>query len=423
MNHSDVKSVAFPKARIGVRVSAQAGAALCVACIACASGGRPGASQVRWIGSWEAAPQLTEPRNLPPAPGLSGSTLRQVVHVSLGGSRWRLRLSNQFGDGPLTVAAVRVARSAGGDSIDAATSVTVPFAGGATTTIPAGHAVLSDAVGIAVPPLSDIVVSVHILAAPPAVTGHPGSRTTSYLIPGNRTEAPRLPGAITAEHWYIISGLEVESPAESAALVVLGNSIADGRGSGTDKNNRWPDNLARRLQGSASTEHVAVLNAGIGGNKVLTGGLGPTALARLDRDVLSQAGARWLIVSDGVNDLGEARGVEGSALVARQLIDAYGGIIRRAHERGLRVYGATVLPFGGSFYASVDHELARTTVNTWIRDSGAFDAVIDLDAAMRDPADVSRLRGDADGGDHLHPNELGYRMMADAIDLALFSRQ
>jgi len=163
-----------------------------------------------------------------------------------------------------------------------------------------------------------------------------------------------------------------------------------------------------------------VLNAGTGGNTVLRGGLGPTALSRLDRDVLAQAGARWLIVSEGVNDIGGAHGTEGSATTARELIDAYREIIRRAKARGLRVYGATILPFGGSNYASPDHESARATVNRWIRESGQFDAVIDLDAAMRDPADPTKLRAEVDGGDHLHPNELGYRMMADAIDLGLF---
>jgi lysophospholipase L1-like esterase len=176
------------------------------------------------------------------------------------------------------------------------------------------------------------------------------------------------------------------------------------------------------LHTSAAAAHIAVLNAGIGGNAVLRGGLGPTALARFDRDVLQQAGARWLIVSEGVNDIGGAR-PDSSASIARQLTAAYQDMIRRARVRHLRVYGATILPFGGSMYSSPEHEAARATVNSWIRDSGAFDAVIDLDAAMRDPANPSRLRPDGDSGDHLHPNELGYRVMADAIDLSLFSTQ
>jgi lysophospholipase L1-like esterase len=200
----------------------------------------------------------------------------------------------------------------------------------------------------------------------------------------------------------------------------LGNSITDGRGSGTNRNDRWPDNLARRLQADPRTSHVAVLNAGIGGNAVLTGGLGPTALARLERDVLAQPGARWVIVLEGVNDIGAAGDSGAAAAVARNLPVAYREIIDRAHARGMRVYGGTITPFGGSQYDGVEREAARQAVNRWIRTSGAFDAVIDFDAALRDAAHASRLAPSTDTGDHLHPNEEGYRTMADAIDLALF---
>jgi lysophospholipase L1-like esterase len=315
-----------------------------------------------------------------------------------------------------------MSRSAGRDAIDSTSDVALTFGGRGTIEIAAGSATVSDAIEVVAPALSDLTITVYIAAAPAALTGHPGSRTTSYLSPGNHVAASRLPGAITMEHWYVISALDVLSSTEPAAVVVLGNSIADGRGSGTDQNDRWPDNLARRLHTSAAAAHIAVLNAGIGGNAVLRGGLGPTALARFDRDVLQQAGARWLIVSEGVNDIGGAR-PDSSASIARQLTAAYQDMIRRARVRHLRVYGATILPFGGSMYSSPEHEAARATVNSWIRDSGAFDAVIDLDAAMRDPANPSRLRPDGDSGDHLHPNELGYRVMADAIDLSLFSTQ
>ncbi len=205
--------------------------------------------------------------------------------------------------------------------------------------------------------------------------------------------------------------------------MVLGNSIADGRGSGTDKNDRWPDNLARRLQHDPRTALVAVANAGIGGNAVLRGGLGPYALSRLSRDVTEVPGVRWLILSEGVNDIGAAQGADSSASVARQLIAAYQSIITRARAANIIVYGATILPFGGSQYGNNEHEAARQTVNAWMRGQHAFDALIDFDAVMRDAADSTRLRGDADSGDHLHPNENGYRIMADAIDLALFARR
>ena len=215
--------------------------------------------------------------------------------------------------------------------------------------------------------------------------------------------------------------MEVRRSEPSAVVAVLGNSIADGRGSGTEKNDRWPDNLARRLSGAAATRNVAVSNAGIGGNAVLRGGLGPTALTRFDRDILGQRGVRWVIISEGVNDIGGARGADSAAAIGTQLVEAYRSLIDRAHARGVLVYGATILPFGDSQYGSAEHEQARAAVNRWVRESGAFDAVIDFDAVMRDPAAPRALRREFDTGDHLHPNEAGYMAMADGIPLGLFS--
>ena len=376
----------------------------------------------RWVAAWEGPPQLTEQRNLPPAPGLTGSTLRQTVRASIAGAGWRFRISNEFGDGPLTFSSVHVARGiAGRDTVDVATDAHVTFDGRDTVTIPAGDAAASDAVTFAAPPLTDLAVSMYVIAAPAGVTGHPGSRTTSYLLQGDHAAARTLPGATKTEHWYLLNRIDVLAPRSAAAVVVLGNSIADGRGSGTDKNNRWPDNLARRLRAGATTKDVSVLNAGIGGNAVLTGGLGPPALRRLDRDVLDQPGVRWVILSEGVNDLGTARpGLADS--VAAKLIGAYQKIVARAHARGMRVYGATILPFGGSFYSTPEREAARQRVNAWIRAKGNFDELIDFDSAMRDPLEPTRLRPQVDSGDHLHPNEQGYRVMADAIDLARFGQ-
>ncbi|HUC39969.1 MAG TPA: SGNH/GDSL hydrolase family protein [Gemmatimonadales bacterium] len=391
--------------------------ALAAAFATCARPPLPAPAQ-RWLGTWAASQQLTEPRNMPPPPGLTGSTLRQIVHTSVGGSVLRARFSNGFGNGPLTITSAHIARSRGGHAIDVASDRPLTFAGADSLTIAPGATATSDSMAYAVPALGDLSFTIDIATAPAALTGHPGSRTTSYFQAGHWVSAAELPAAVTTDHWYVIAGLDVV--AAGAAVVTLGNSITDGRGSGTNRNNRWPDNLARRLQTEPRTRHVAVLNAGIGGNAVVAGGLGPTALARLERDVLDAPGARWLIVLEGVNDIGAAREPGSATTVAQHLIAAYRKIIDRVHARGPLVYGATLSPFGGSQYDGEEREAARQTVNRWIRSSGAFDAVIDFDAALRDPAQPSRLLPSLDTGDHLHPNEEGYRVMADAIDLTLF---
>lgn len=369
-----------------------------------------------WLATWEGPPQLTEDRNMPPAPGLSNKALRQVIHITVGGSHWRYKFSNEFGNAPLAIASVSVAASVGHDTLDVSSVAAVRFSGSASTVIPAGSTAMSDEVALNVRPLSNIAITTVFGAVPSGLTGHPGSRTTSYVADASRRDAAHLTGAQAIEHWYALSNAEVRAPS-AAAVVILGNSIADGRGSGTDRNNRWPDNFARRL--AAESPNVAVLNAGIGGNAVLRAGLGPTAMERLERDVLAQRGVKWVIVSEGVNDVGAAR-ADSSAIVARGLISAYGEIIRQAHTRGMRVLGATMLPFARSQYGSAAHEAARRAINDWVRTSGAFDGVIDFDAAMRDSADATRLRADGDSGDHLHPNERGYEIMANAIPLSFF---
>ena len=370
----------------------------------------------RWVGTWSSAPQLTEPANLPPPPGLTGNTLRQIVQVSIGGKKLRARFSNAFGDGPMAINAAHIALSAEGSAIKTGSDRALSFQGKPSVTIPPGALVFSDPVDFDLAPLSDLAVTIHFDGMPGDVTGHPGSRSTSYLQAGNSVSAADLPAAVRTQHWYVLTGIDVETENSSAAIITLGDSITDGRGSGTDQNDRWPDDLARRLQADKKLANIAVLNEGIGGNCVLRGGLGPTALARFDRDVLSQGGVHWLIVLEGVNDIGGGR--DGS--VATNLIAAYGKMVEQAHARHIRVYGATILPFGGSFYDNPAHEAARQTVNNWIRTRGRFDMVIDFDAAMRDPQNPSHLLRTADSGDHLHPNEAGYQIMANAIDLKLF---
>jgi lysophospholipase L1-like esterase len=373
-----------------------------------------------WVGTWSTAPQLVEPGNLPPKPGLSNNTLRQIVCVSIGGSRLRVRFSNEFGTSPVTLDTVQIAASAGGSAIDPDTAQTLLFGGKPEVTIAPDTSVTSDPFEFALEPRTNVAITIHFGDTSPDVTGHPGSRTTSYLLPGNAVSSVDFSGAGRTDHWYIINGIDVVATGSAAAVVVLGNSITDGRGSGTNKQNRWPDELAIRLQENPETQEVAVLNMGIGGNNVLSGGLGPTALSRFNRDVLGQTRVRWLIILEGINDIGTAQGAENADTVAVHLIAAYEQMINDAHAEGIRVYGATLLPFGGSFYDTADREDAWMLVNEWIRSSGRFDAVIDLDAALRDPANPLRLLPAADTGDHLHPNETGHRMMAEAVDLTLF---
>jgi lysophospholipase L1-like esterase len=366
----------------------------------------------RWVGTWAASPQLVEPVNMPPEPGLADATLRQVVHVSLGGKRLRVRFSNAFGTKSLTILSAHAAASAGGSAIKLGGSKPLTFGGRASVTVPSGAPIVSDPIDFDLAPLSDLAVTIRVKDSNKAITGHPGARCTSYLQAGDNLTEPDLPKAARTPHWYYLCGVDVEAAA--AAVAVLGDSITDGRGSPTDGNGRWTDHLARRLQEGRQVARVGVLNQGLGGNRLLNDGLGPNALARLDRDVLAQPGVRWLIVLEGINDLGTR------SATARDLMDAYDQIILRAHTRGIRVYGATLMPCEGSFYFNPKLEAARQEVNAWIRESGRFDAVIDLDAATRDPRRPMRLSAAVDGGDHLHPGPEGYKIMAASVDLTRF---
>jgi lysophospholipase L1-like esterase len=378
-----------------------------------------------WVGTWACAPQLAEPANCPPAPGLAGSTLREIVRASIGGRKVRLRLSNAFGDAAVSLASVHLADSAGGGEIRRGSDRALAFGGAPAVTIPPGRAVTSDASDFDLAPLSDVAITIQFRNAPRGVTAHPGSRTTSFLQRGDFVSAPALPDPARIDHWYFIEGVDVfAEDASAGAVVILGDSITDGRGSTTNGNDRWPDLLARRVQADPAMPRVAVLNEGIGGNCLIRGGLGPTALARFDRDVLAQAGARWLIVFEGVNDIGgsvAARASSERPSIASDIIEAYKLFTSRAHARGLRVAGATITAFGGfSRYFTPESEAARQQINHWIRTSGKFDAVIDFDAATRDPGDPSRLAAGYDCGDHLHLNPAGYDRMARAVDLRLF---
>jgi lysophospholipase L1-like esterase len=393
--------------------------ALPIALSLCGAPQKAAAAGEHWVGTWGCGPQLTEPGNLPPAP-LANSTLRQFVHVTLGGKQLRARFSNAYGNNSVTMNSVHVALAAGAGSggsgnINAATDMALTFRGAPSATLPPGEVVLSDPFAYDLPPLTNLAITTffgNISAT--TINGHPGSRTTSFIQSGNAVSEASLPGAAKTAHWYIITGIDVLADAASKAIVTLGDSITDGRGSTTDGNNRWPDNLAQRLSTNATTVGVAVINMGIGGNGVF-GGLGPSAQARFDRDVLSQSGVRWLIVFEGVNDI--AGGTS-----AQSLTNAYAQFVDKAHARNLRAYGATITPFGGNGYYTSAHEAVRQSVNAWIRTSGKFDAVIDFDAVVRNPVTLTNLLSAYDSGDGLHLNPAGYQAMANSIDLSLLTQ-
>lgn len=377
----------------------------------------------RWVPTWVTAQQLVEPHNLPPAPGFAGVTLRQRLRISVGGEAVRVRLSNQYGRTPLTIHAAEIAVAGNADAITPGTNRKIMFQGEAGVTIQAGTFVVSDPVDFAAEPMADLAVTISLRDAPEQVTGHPGSRTTSYFAYGAAIDATGLPEARKVERWYFLCGVDVSVPHAPAAIAILGDSITDGRGSTTDGNDRWPDVLSQRLRRDARTAHIAVLNQGIGGGRVLRDGLGPSALSRLDRDVIAQPGVKWLIILKGVNDLGTAAPADAGA-TAQDLIAAYDQMITRAHDHGIRVYGATIMPFGGfRSYDTPEREAARQAVNAWIRTGGRFDAVIDFDAVARDPDHPARLSAAVDGGDHLHLSAAGYRIIAGSIDLGLFQEQ
>jgi lysophospholipase L1-like esterase len=374
----------------------------------------------KWVGTWATAPQLVEPNNMPPAPGLSNNTLRQVVCVSIGGKKLQLKFSNKYGKSPVTMKNVYIAVSKGGSAIDAATSKTLTFDGKQEITMEPGTEVTSDAVSFNLKPRMEVAITISFGETSPTLTGHPGSRTTSYLLTGNQSSPQAdFTNAVKTDHWYIITGIDVQTKKSGAAVAIIGDSITDGRGSGTNKQNRWPDILAMKLLANRKTKQIGVLNMGIGGNTVLRGGLGPTALTRFDRDILQQEGVRWLIIYEGVNDLGSTRDSAAAFNVANGLIAAYDTMIAKARAKGLKVYGATITPFKKAGYYTPYRDAARNFVNEWIRTSGHFDAVIDFDKAIRDPQDVATIREEAQA-DYLHPNELGYKIMGHSVDLSLF---
>ena len=390
------------------------------------SSSRRHVTDTHWVASWSSAQQVPEPANVMPAAMATDVTLRQTVHLSLGGSQLRVRLSNAFGTQPLHLDSVHLGTPSAlaSSRIQPGSDHALTFNGMPDVTIPAGAEYLSDPVSQAVVPRSSVAISLHFAAAPAIQTGHPGSRATSWFLHGDHTGDVDLPAATPVDHWYLLAGVEVAAQPGSTTVVALGDSITDGHGATTNANDRWTDVLAARL----APRHVGVVNAGIGGNHLLTDGLGPNVLARFDRDVLAHAGVRTVILLEGINDLGalSRQGQQPAAVheaLVTHMIGALQQVINRAHAQGIRVLGATITPDTGSdyYHPAAANEADRQQVNAWIRTPGHFDGVIDSDRILADPAQPARLRPAFDSGDHLHPSPAGYAAMANSIPLNLLT--
>jgi lysophospholipase L1-like esterase len=372
-----------------------------------------------WVGTWGAGaggPPLAGKRQ-----PLSNQTLRLIVHTSIGGSRVRIRLSNEMGDTPLTIGAAHIALRANGADIDAATDRPLTFSGSTSITIAPGAPVLSDPVDLKLPAQSDLAVSVYLPGQVGVATVHATASQANYVSqPGNFTGAASLPTQGTIHSWPFLTEVDVDGGA--GAIVTFGDSITDGTRSTSDTNTRWPDFLARRLQALGSSGQLGVVNRGISGNRLLSdagaGSLsGRNGLERFDRDVLATAGVRYVTVLLGINDIGHSKE---SPVSAVDLIAGYRQLISRAHEKGIAILGATLTPVGGSKYETPENEELRQAVNHWIRTSGELDGVIEFDMATRDPQHPERFLPAYDSGDHLHPNSVGYEAMGNAVSLALF---
>lgn len=377
----------------------------------------------QWVGTWAASPMLALP-GFATRP-FTGTTLREIVHISNGGDMLRVRFSNEFGTDPLTIGDAHVALSAGGAAVEPGTDHTLTFGGAAQVRIAPGAAVFSDPVSLAVPALSDLAISFYLPNQNlRAETFHSFADQDNFSADGDVAGAAALAQPSKFSSWYFLNGVDVPAVAGSRAIVALGDSITDGAHSTPDANRRWPDVLAARLKQEPGLEHVSVLNEGIGGNRVLNETAGPSALSRFDRDVLAQDGVKYLIVLESINDIGHMAQPTGPEddITAAQLEFGLKQIAEAAHEHGIKVYGATLTPYGGAWYYSDKGEQIREEVNNWIRSSGVFDAVIDFDQIARDPANPTRFNPAYDSGDHLHPGDEGYKAMGAGIDLKLFAK-
>ena len=382
------------------------------------------AQQIVWTGSWAAAPVAAPATEKPIGP--DGETFRDIIHLSLGGRAIRLRISNEFGPTPLTIAAVHVALSAGSDGIQPATDHAAKFNGVSSVVIPAGTIAISDPIAMSVKAFGDVAVSLFVPAQSGVeLTLHNLAMSTNYVATGNVTAAASLPNATRVTSWHLLKAVDVDAGPNASAVVALGASITDGYHSTPDKNLRWPDDLAIRLHANSATSNIGVLNEGISGARILHDVTGPSALARFDRDVLAQTGAKFVIIALGTNDIGRTffpRVPNESPITAEQLVWGLQQIVARAHARGVKVIATTLNPYEGADFYNIPGDRMREAFNTYVRTSGIFNGVVDFDRVMRDPSHPARFLPAYDSGDHLHPNDAGYKAMADAIDLKLFKK-
>ncbi|HXT86620.1 MAG TPA: SGNH/GDSL hydrolase family protein [Verrucomicrobiae bacterium] len=377
------------------------------------------AAAEHWVGTWAASPQMPTGENgLNPADaGFENQTVRMIARVSIGGKEVRVRLSNEYGSTPVTIGDAHIARAGKGAEIMAGTDRQLTFSGEKMFVIPPGAEVMSDPVNLGIKPLTSVVVSVFVPNATGPATWHSLARQTTYISgAGDFTANSNMAASKTTHSWYWLSGIEVLASARTAAVVTLGDSITDGAASTLDANHRWPDVLAETLAKNGAA--LGVLNEGISGNRLLHDVAGMNALARFDADVLSQDGVKYLMVLEGINDIGWPRMTggkyAGDKVSTEEIIAALQQIADRAHAHGILVYGGTLTPFEGAFYETPDGEAEREDVNKWIREGGAFDGVIDFDEVTRDPKQPKRLVPADDSGDHLHPGDAGYDAMGRA---------
>jgi len=349
-----------------------------------------------------------------------------IVHTSLGGRRARVTLSNTFGNMPLKVGAAHVALRSKESAIVAGSDRTLMFNGKPTATIAQGAQMTSDPVDLEIPQLGDLAISIYIPGESGQLTTHATGLHTTYIANGNVAAEPMLDDVMTTRSWYWISAVDVMAPADAGAVVAFGDSITDGATSTNDTDRSWPSALAQRILTTPGAPKLAVLNEGISGNRILADGAGVNALARFDRDVVGQAGVKWLMILEGINDIGQTTSNRGNAppqnpVSADDLIGPMKQMIERAHTHGIRVIGCTLTPYEGAGYYSEKGEEVRQAVNRWIRTGGAFDAVVDFEKATQDSTNPRTFRTAFNNTDHLHPNDAGYKAMADSIDLKIFT--